>query len=158
MQRPQHHQRNGRGAIGVGDQFFALVTLTVDGRHQERNRRVVTEGRGVIDDVGIFSQTLAILQGESPRHTQEDDIARGATLDRKGFDQVLALPHLQALARRTARGHAHHFIIGIFKQLQHGHAHCTGAAHHGDFLHFASLIHLCKGSTVLVLPIACDQL
>ena len=52
MQRPQGHDGNGGGAVGVGNQAGSPNRLGIDFRHDQGNVVVVSEGGGVVDDVG----------------------------------------------------------------------------------------------------------
>ena len=78
MQRPNRHESDGGGAIGIRDELLPPRGIGVDFRHDERYALLVTERGRIVDDDGAvrsLAYGLCMLEAEISIHGEEDDVA-----------------------------------------------------------------------------------
>lgn len=75
MDREQRHERDGGGAVRVGDESLAVGGADVDLRHDEWNSVLVAKGGRIVDDQHPgLGELLRPLEGEIAAHSEEDHI------------------------------------------------------------------------------------
>mmetsp|Transcript_13759 Transcript_13759/g.40713 ORF Transcript_13759/g.40713 Transcript_13759/m.40713 type:complete len:390 (+) Transcript_13759:164-1333(+) len=129
VQRCERHERNGRGAVGVGKQLGLLAELAVDLRHHQRHVLVHAERRRVIDHNGtsIRADLVGILYAEVTTHGKEYDVAGARALQVELLEgdaaEAAAVLLLAGATRRAEEPQVVHRELALLEALHDLHAH-----------------------------------
>ena len=143
MQRIQRHERDGRGAIWIGDDAFVFLHIgSVDFRHDERDTVVLTERAGIVHHhtTGFGCDGRKLPRNVAARAEQRDVDARERILGQFG-DRDVCATKFERLAHRTGgrkQGEFAHGKIALLQRLDHFDADCTRRA---DNCYMRILVH-----------------
>ena len=150
MQRIQRHQRDGRGAVRIGDDAFVVLHIrSVDFRHHQRDVRVLAEEGGIVHHHGTgFHRMRGKVTRDATTRAEQRDVdalegIRGQLLN--GDVRAFELQLLPGAACGGKEGKLADGKLALFQAADHLRAHSACGSDDGDILQGAHGILLTRG-------------